>query len=783
MMRLAVIPERAAHRSQGESHQACPSAAGGIQPDVFSIAADAGGEAEHVGRRNPVAPVHGGVANGEKPICSIIVKSITVQDKPPVNLIEYNASTRDGARWPRQENHVIAVADGRVHAGSAGAERNGRALQEKRYDDFRGFDHVDDGFRMEKVVQAMNKTNNVFRVARWVAVGAALAWAGGAQGARPTGESVVAAMTGQAQVRVFSGPVHEGKTDLKDLFEGAAVGENSRVITGKDGRLCLVCSPGAILCVAPNTEFTIEQLRHTADGLPKTEDDLIRRIHLKLFKGRIRVQAGTPLPTLDIQIETPVGTVAAQGGSFVVAQGGQDRWNVMSEAYELTVTPRNGTPATLKSGEAAWMAADGEDRSQFQSENAAENAELYQFELCNAFFADLEPFIHHERPFDREGLGQYIGTTEPFFSLDTGALVTDASPTIRPSVAGNRPAVLPRPAEGASGGRWDEIRIWKWYDDIGTVKGVNYIPRTAVNSVEMWMADTFDPDTIDEELGWARAIGYTSIRVQLQFAVWQDDPDGFRARVDKLLEIAAKHGLRVVPVLFDDLNLAGEAPRVGQQPEPVPGEHNARWVPSPGADAVKDRGQWPALEEYVKAVMGQFKRDKRVLYWDLYNTAGNGGLGEDSLPLMDQTFNWARSIEASQPLAVPAWREFGSAMATRKLERSDLITFQSFDNAESIEARIQLLQRYQRPIICSDWLMRQVGNDFRKVLPVFAVYRVGWFNQGLVSGKTHRPIQEARYRTEKDPDVWQQDVLDKDGTPYDQEEVELIQGFRYLEAP
>lgn len=630
----------------------------------------------------------------------------------------------------------------------------------------------------------MNNTSIVFRAGRLAfsaLAGCLLSLP--AQAAKSTGEAVVAAMTGKAQVRVFTAPIHEGRTELRDLFEGASVGEHARVTTGKDGRLCLVCSPGAILCVAPNTEFIVRQLRHTADGLPESEDDLIRRIHIQLLGGRIRVQAGTPMPTLDIQIETPAGTVASHGGSFVVAQGGQGRWNVLSEAFELAVTPRNGTREPLQAGAAAWMAADGEDRGQFQSESAAENAGLYQFELCNAFFADLEPFIRHDRPFDRDGLGQYIGATAPFFDLDSGALVTDASPTIRPAVAAVRPATLPRPGEGAPGGRWDEIRIWKWFDDVGTVKGVNYVPRTAVNSVETWMADTFDPETIDEELGWAHAVGYTSIRVQLQFAVWQDDPAGFLDRVAQLFEIAAKHGLRVVPVLFDDLNRAGEAPQVGKQPEPVPGEHNSRWVPSPGAEAVKDRAQWPALEKYVKDVMGQFKSDPRVLYWDLYNTAGNGGLGEETLPLLDQTFNWARSVDPAQPLAVPAWKEFGSAMAARKFERSDLITFQSFDDVDSIEARLQPLGRYHRPIICSDWLMRQVGNDFRKVLPLFSVYRVGWFNQGLVSGKTHRPIQEARYRTEKDPDVWQQDVLHKDGTPYDPEEVELIQGFRFLETP
>ena len=104
----------------------------------------------------------------------------------------------------------------------------------------------------------MNNTSIVFR-AGWLAfsalAGCLLSLP--AQAAKPTGEAVVAAMTGRAQARVFTAPIHEGRTELKDLFEGASVGENVRVTTGTDGRLCLVCSPGAILCVAPNTEFII----------------------------------------------------------------------------------------------------------------------------------------------------------------------------------------------------------------------------------------------------------------------------------------------------------------------------------------------------------------------------------------------------------------------------------------------------------------------------------------------------------------------------------------------
>lgn len=132
----------------------------------------------------------------------------------------------------------------------------------------------------------MDNTSIVFRAGRLAAAAlASCGWALSAPAVPPTGEAVVAAMAGNAQVRVFTAPIHEGRTEVKDLFEGASVGENSRVMTGKDGRLCMVCSPGAILCVAPNTEFAIEQLRQTADGLPESEDDLIGRIHVQLLRG------------------------------------------------------------------------------------------------------------------------------------------------------------------------------------------------------------------------------------------------------------------------------------------------------------------------------------------------------------------------------------------------------------------------------------------------------------------------------------------------------------------
>ena len=60
----------------------------------------------------------------------------------------------------------------------------------------------------------------------------------------------------------------------------------------------------------------------------------------------------------------------------------------------------------------------------------------------------------------------------------------------------------------------------------------------------MWQADTFDAASIDKELGWAEGLGMTTMRVFLHDLPWQQDAAGFRARIDRFLDIASKHHIR-----------------------------------------------------------------------------------------------------------------------------------------------------------------------------------------------------------------------------------------------
>ncbi|MWL74675.1 1,4-beta-xylanase, partial [Escherichia coli] len=51
--------------------------------------------------------------------------------------------------------------------------------------------------------------------------------------------------------------------------------------------------------------------------------------------------------------------------------------------------------------------------------------------------------------------------------------------------------------------QWSKEQAQAWYQQQGWLCGFNYLPSTAVNWTDIWQKETFDPETIDRELGWA----------------------------------------------------------------------------------------------------------------------------------------------------------------------------------------------------------------------------------------------------------------------------------------
>jgi hypothetical protein len=356
-------------------------------------------------------------------------------------------------------------------------------------------------------------------------------------------------------------------------------------------------------------------------------------------------------------------------------------------------------------------------------------------------------------------------------------------------------ALMAAPSSAAE--RWTAARAHAWYDKQPWLVGANYNPASAINQLEMWQADTFDPTSIDRELGWAESIGMNTMRVYLHNLLWEQDAPGLKKRLDAFLTIAAKHKIRPMLVLFD--SCWDPEPKSGPQHPPIPGVHNSGWVQAPGRARLEDASQYPKLRAYVEGVVGSLATDERVLAWDVWNEPDNDGGGNYPRHrekqkyvelLLGQVFEWARSKNPVQPLTSGLWKgddwsyEKLGAIEKIQVDQSDVISFHDYNWPESFDRRAKQLQKYGRPLLCTEYLARGNGSTFDGTLPLGKKLNIAMINWGLVDGKSQTRLPWDSWKkpyTSDEPTIWFHEVFRKDGTPYRKAETDLIK--RLTAAP
>ena len=322
---------------------------------------------------------------------------------------------------------------------------------------------------------------------------------------------------------------------------------------------------------------------------------------------------------------------------------------------------------------------------------------------------------------------------------------------------------------------WTKQQANDWYKKQGWLVGADFLPSTAINQLEMWQAETFDSATIDRELGWAHNIGMNVMRVYLHDLAWQEDPEGFKNRMNRYLAISTKNQIKTLFTIFDDC--WNPDPAIGKQPDPKAGIHNSGWVRSPSKAVHDDATRWAYLEKYVKDVLTTFRNDDRVLMWDLYNEPGNSSYNETSMPLLKKVFEWAWAVRPSQPLTAATWYD-NKDFNTFQLANSDIITIHNYNDAENLEKELKEKAKLGRPIVCSEYMARPRNSRFQTHLPIFKKYNVGAINWGLVSGKSNTIYQWSKPIPDgSEPELWFHDIFRKDGTPYDKKETEFIKAI------
>jgi hypothetical protein len=331
---------------------------------------------------------------------------------------------------------------------------------------------------------------------------------------------------------------------------------------------------------------------------------------------------------------------------------------------------------------------------------------------------------------------------------------------------------------------WTPEAATAWYASQPWMVGANFIPRNAINQLEMWQQETFDPVTIDQELGWAEGLGYSTMRVFLHNLLWEQDAAGFTKRIDQVLTIAGKHHIRLMLVLFDacwDPN-----PKLGPQRAPKPHVHNSGWMQAPGRAVLMDPVRVDALKDYVVGIVSHFKNDHRVVLWDIFNEFNNGYGGADTvrvLALAGKATVWALSADPTQPVSCCIWENCGAphdrtvrspAFPGRHLRCDHLPCLCRPRTDRRCNQRPQGLP----PALDLHRIhgAGRLGSTFKDILPLFKEEKITAYNWGFVDGKTQTKFPwDSNHKAYGDePPIWFHDVLHGDGTPYDATETSLI---------
>ena len=601
-----------------------------------------------------------------------------------------------------------------------------------------------------------------------------------------SGEAMVAGQIGDAWVRVFSSAVHYGQTEVHPLFEGAIVGETARVGTGRNGQLLMVLDHGGMISLAGRTEVTLHHIGVSANGLPRQASDITGRIELELHGGSLSVTlADTAVPVV-LTVKTSDGVVSAGPGEFLITTDQQRGARITSRSGQQMVMRRDGSQLTVNAGHAVSVRDPGLDLPV-----PMQMAMIRSHQMWRNVAAKSNSEVAANATINKSALAAQLGFSPKSIVQTTAVLsvspvdppppdpepepvpaLPDPEPepvpalpdppevTNRPDIPENDP---PGPGMGPGVGPAPEsdqeetIAEWKqnlgasqrsaevmlrWYNNVAEIKGVNFWTSNVENPADMWKPENFNLDLIREDFRLAKDTGYTDIRVQLNIDVWLNDPEGFFGLLTQFINEAISADLRLVPVLLDPVALNKALAK--------------------GMIAPTD------VENFIKSTMNNFKDSKDILYWDLFEMVGIGNISADARDLLIEAAKWARQIDASQPVTIAAIPENGQRVLSADPGTSDLLTFSSTDPPEKIREIIQELLKNGRPVICTDWLDRENRNGFAEILPIFAEYKVGWFNRGLRSDSS-----DGNTRTH---------VFDQDGNPIDKRDIELIQAFTFGEG-
>jgi len=257
-------------------------------------------------------------------------------------------------------------------------------------------------------------------------------------------------------------------------------------------------------------------------------------------------------------------------------------------------------------------------------------------------------------------------------------------------------------------------------DDYSWVRGANYNPSYAANSVEVWK--NYDPEIVARELSYAERLELNSVRVFLQYLVYEHQPEVFLKNVATFVDLCEKHHIRPMLVLFD--SCFSVSPSM---------ENGEIWVANPGPLRTNP-DFYPQGEKYIKALVELFRDDPRVLMWDIMNEptvtyiAGTKEGRKLIWEFVRHFCNYIHTIDKTHPITVGV----AGTDTSEVTEHIDVLSMHSYDkDAEAFRKGIQHIreqaEKAGKPFLITECCAPGWGNNYEMVMPTLREEKAGYY--------------------------------------------------------
>ncbi|HUZ46672.1 MAG TPA: cellulase family glycosylhydrolase [Terriglobia bacterium] len=224
------------------------------------------------------------------------------------------------------------------------------------------------------------------------------------------------------------------------------------------------------------------------------------------------------------------------------------------------------------------------------------------------------------------------------------------------------------------------------------IRGFNYQPSWDFSGHVIWRQ--FRPELFDLELSQGKRYfpGINTVRLWLSFAAFIgggiENQNRVAANFDTALQIADKHGLKVIPTLFNGWHSVPDFGGVAQ--EMVKNWMDDRYPTIPPNVFV------PYLEKFV----GAHANDHRILIWDLCNEPFDSGVTPDLLNWLKFLYRKCKELKASAPIGVgtpPSMEQLRLLLPV-----SDVLTIHPYGNQKFLDAAVNLGQKTGKPVLATE---------------------------------------------------------------------------------